>query len=130
VDPATGILHETEDNFGFASGLYRYIAPQIRGRSADCATAAAWRCSRSKASGTAQFDRGQSPGVTYGVEWVTIDEPDTTLPPATTNDQAIVFVGDQGRAKGAAIFSRSGGHLLRLGQGLPRLDAGGRHAGG
>ena len=28
IDPATGILYETEDNFGFPSGFYRYIAPR------------------------------------------------------------------------------------------------------
>jgi secreted PhoX family phosphatase len=59
-----------------------------------------------KGVANAQLDRGQTPGVTYDVEWVTIDEPDTTFPAGTTNNQAIVFVGDQGRAKGAAIFSR------------------------
>jgi secreted PhoX family phosphatase len=31
---------------------------------------------------------------------------DTTFPEGTTNNQALVFVGDQGRAKGGAIFSR------------------------
>jgi uncharacterized protein len=49
---------------------------------------------------------GDETGVSYRVEWVTIDEPDTTFAPGTTNDQALVFVGDQGRAKGGAIFSR------------------------
>src|SRR5918999_1793446 len=28
VDPSTGILYQTEDNFDFPSGFYRYIAPQ------------------------------------------------------------------------------------------------------
>ena len=27
----------------------------------------------------AQLDHGQTPGVTYGVEWVTIDQPDTDV---------------------------------------------------
>ena len=44
--------------------------------------------------------------MTYGVEWVTIDDPDPTFAPGTTNNQAIVAIGDQGRAQGAAIFSR------------------------
>lgn len=106
VDPATGILYQTEDNFGFPSGFYRYIAPRNPmevGRLHD-----GGRLEMLKIEGIdrAQLDRGQTPGVTYGVEWVTIDEPDTTFPEGTTNDQAIVFVGDQGRAKGAAIFSR------------------------
>ncbi|MGH3100319.1 MAG: alkaline phosphatase PhoX, partial [Thermoleophilia bacterium] len=51
-------------------------------------------------------DRGQAPGVTYDVEWVSIDTPDTTFAAGTTNDEASVFVSGQGIAKGAATFSR------------------------
>jgi secreted PhoX family phosphatase len=41
-----------------------------------------------------------------------IDEPDFfEHPQVTTNDQAIRFVGDQGRAKGAAYFSRLEGQV-------------------
>jgi uncharacterized protein len=106
IDPATGILYETEDNFDFPSGFYRYIAPRNPmdvGRLFD-----GGRLQMLKVVGVdnAQLDRGQTPGVTHEVEWVTIDEPDTTFPAGTTNNQALVFVGDQGRAKGAAIFSR------------------------
>jgi uncharacterized protein len=108
VDPATGILYETEDNFDFPSGFYRYIAPRNPmdpkvGRLHD-----GGRLEMLKVEGVsnAQLDHGQTPGVTYGVEWVTIDDPDPTFAPGTTNNQAIVAVGDQGRAKGAAIFSR------------------------
>ena len=49
----------------------------------------------------AQLDRGQTPGVTYGVEWVTIDTPDTTFAAGTTNDQASVFVEQPGDRPGA-----------------------------
>ena len=73
---------------------------------ASCSTAGRWRCSRSRARTTPMLDQGQTPGVTYGVEWVTIDDPDPTFAPGTTNDQAIQAVGAQGRAKGAAMFSR------------------------
>ena len=44
-------------------------------------------------------------GSSYAVEWVDIDEPDPDVD-RFTNDEAIVAVGDQGREKGAAIFSR------------------------
>ena len=40
------------------------------------------------------------------MQWVTIDDPDPTFAPGTINDVAISAVGDQGRAKGAALFSR------------------------
>jgi secreted PhoX family phosphatase len=49
---------------------------------------------------------------TYAVEWVDIADPAPTFPytpgePApTSNDQALVYVGNQGRAQGAAYFSR------------------------
>jgi secreted PhoX family phosphatase len=106
IDPATGILYETEDNFDFPSGFYRYTAPRNPmevGRLFD-----GGRLEMLKVVGVdnAQLDRGQTPGVTHEVEWVTIDQPDTTFPEGTTNNQALVFVGDQGRAKGGAIFSR------------------------
>jgi hypothetical protein len=47
----------------------------------------------------------RSPSVHF-VYWATIPDPDPTFPPGTTNNQAIRAVGDQGREKGAAIFSR------------------------
>jgi secreted PhoX family phosphatase len=106
IDPETGILYETEDNFGFPSGFYRYIAPQNPMKTRRLTDGGTLEMLKVKGVTNAQLDKGQSPGVTYDVEWVEIDEPDKTFDPGTTNDQAIVFVGDQGRAKGAAIFSR------------------------
>jgi len=106
IDPATGVLYQTEDNFNFPSGFYRYIAPQNPMRVRELRDGGELQMLKIKGQDNAVLDKGQTPGVTYDVEWVTIDEPDTTFPPGTTNDQAIVFVGDQGRAKGAAIFSR------------------------
>jgi uncharacterized protein len=106
VDPKTGILYETEDNFGFPSGFYRYVAPRNPTTVGELRDGGRLEMLKIEGVWNAQLDRSQTPGVTYGVEWVRIDEPDTTFPPGTTNDQAIVFVGDQGRAKGAAIFSR------------------------
>jgi uncharacterized protein len=105
IDPKTGILYQTEDNFGFASGFYRYKSP---GNPMKMGLRDGGRLEMLKVVGewNAELHHGQNDGVTYDVEWVTIDEPDTTFPEGTTNDEAIVFVGDQGRAKGAAIFSR------------------------
>jgi secreted PhoX family phosphatase len=116
VDPSTGILYQTEDNFDFASGFYRYRAPQNpmeKGRLFDGGTLEMLKV---EGAWNANLHRGQTPGVTYGVEWVTIDEPDTTFPAGTTNNQAIVFVGDQGRAKGGAIFSRLEGIFFDSGK--------------
>ena len=52
------------------------------------------------------------------MEWVDIDDPDPTFPytpgqtAPTANDDAIVHVGDQGRAQGAAGFSRLEGAIF------------------
>ncbi len=56
------------------------------------------------------------------VAWVDIDDPDPTFPytpgrPApTTNNDAINYVGNQGRAKGAAYFSRLEGCVYSNGK--------------
>ena len=60
-------------------------------------------------------------GTTYDVEWVDIADPNPTFPytpgqPApTTNNDAISFVGNQGRALGAAHFSRLEGAVYDRG---------------
>ena len=106
TDPVTGFLYQTEDNFGFPSGFYRYRAPVHPNRAGGYVDGGVLEALAIAGSPGAQLHTGQSVGVVYDVNWVTIDEPDTTFPDGTTNDEAIVFVGDQGRAKGAATFSR------------------------
>ena len=116
VDDTTGILYMTEDNFGFPSGFYRYIAPQNPLQTRRLSDGGTLEMLKVADQPNAVLDKGQTPGVTYDVEWVVIDEPDTTFPEGTTNDEAIVFVGDQGRAKGAATFSRLEGIFFDSGK--------------
>ena len=106
IDPKTGFLYMTEDNFDFPSGFYRYRAPQNPVTAKRLTDGGTLEMLKIEGRNNAVLDKGQTPGVTYGVEWVKIDDPDPTFAPGTTNNQAIVAVGDQGRAKGAAIFSR------------------------
>jgi secreted PhoX family phosphatase len=106
VDPGTGILYMTEDNFNFPSGFYRYIPPNNPKAARELRDGGRLEMLKVEGVMNAELDHGQPANATYGVEWVTIDDPDPTFPPGTTNDQAIVAVGGQGRAKGAAIFSR------------------------
>jgi secreted PhoX family phosphatase len=106
VDPETGILYQTEDNFDFPSGFYRYIAPRNPMQARQLTEGGRLEMLKVVGESNAPLHEGQEPGATYDVEWVTIDEPDKEFPEGTTNNQALVFVGDQGRAKGAAIFSR------------------------
>ena len=116
IDPGSGILYQTEDNFDFPSGFYRYIAPQNPMQVRELRDGGKLEMLKVKGVQNAVLDKGQTPGVTYDVEWVTIDQPDTTFAPGTTNNQAIVFVGNQGRAKGAAIFSRLEGIFFDSGK--------------
>ena len=106
IDPATGILYETEDNFEFPSGFYRYIPPKNPVTCKKLLDGGELQMLAITGMPNAELDHGQTPGVSLDVEWVTIDEPDTTFGAGTTNNQALVFVSSQGRAKGAATFSR------------------------
>jgi len=116
IDSRTGILYQTEDNFNFPSGFYRYIAPRNPMKVRKLTDGGKLQMLAIKGHPNAVLDKGQTPGVTYDVRWVTIDEPDTTFPAGTTNDEAIVFVGDQGRAKGGATFSRLEGIFYHRGK--------------
>ena len=114
-DKQTNAVYLTEDNFGFASGFYRYLPPTnpMRRRRLDDGG----RLQMLAVAGRSNIDlagvTGPAPevGSSYAVEWVDIDEPDPNVD-GFTNDQAIVAVGDQGREKGAAIFSRLEGAAI------------------
>jgi secreted PhoX family phosphatase len=120
-DPWRGALYMTEDNFGFPSGFYRYLPdehPMLRRRLVNSG-----RLQMLAVAGTPQADlaAAQPEGATYRVQWVDIDDPNPSFPytpgePApTTNNQAISYVGDQGRAQGAAWFSRLEGAVYDRG---------------
>ncbi|HEY0700164.1 MAG TPA: alkaline phosphatase PhoX, partial [Micromonospora sp.] len=102
----------TEDNFGFASGFYRYkppTDPMSTGRLAD-----GGRLQMLAVKGQPNLDlaAAQPQRATYQVEWVDIDDPAPAFPytpgqPApTSNETALTHVSRQGWARGAAYFSR------------------------
>ncbi len=116
-DPEGGALYLTEDNFAFASGFYRYTprsSPMQTGRLDDHGTLEMLAV---RGQPNAHLEGRQRKGATYDVAWVVIDEPDFVFDHTpgeeapTSNDEAIVFVGDQGRASGAAYFSRLEGQV-------------------
>lgn len=116
-DPVGGALYLTEDNFAFASGFYRYTPgsnPMTTGRLDNEGTLEMLAV---KGRPNAHLEGQQEQGTVYDVEWVTIDEPDFLFrykpgkEARTSNDEAIVYVGDQGRQKGAAYFSRLEGQV-------------------
>jgi secreted PhoX family phosphatase len=93
VDPATGIVYETED--AGDSGFYRFI-PHTRGVLLNGGV-----LEMLKIKNVTNYDTrtGQTVGLALPVEWVPIANPDP--PGQGSND-----VYDQGFAAGAAIFTR------------------------
>ena len=96
IDPVTGYIYETEDA-GSSSGLYRFV-PNKRNR-----PGAGGQLSMLKVAGADLANLGASypNGTTFDVEWVPIENPDSLSPTMPGN-----FVWAQGRAQGAATFSR------------------------
>jgi secreted PhoX family phosphatase len=96
VDPATGIVYETEDSEPTA-GFYRFI-PATPGR-----LAAGGRLQMLAVEGRPNYDTGtgQKVGASLPVRWVEIADPD---PKQNGDNPTAIF--DQGFAKGAARFAR------------------------
>jgi secreted PhoX family phosphatase len=111
-DPLTNALYLTEDNFGFPSGFYKYEPPNDCMKDRRIEDGGRLSMLAVKGSPNANLAASQPAGAKYQVEWVEIDDPDPEFPftpgqtAPTTNDQALTYVGNQGRAQGAAYFSR------------------------
>jgi secreted PhoX family phosphatase len=120
-DPKRGQLYLTEDNFGFASGYYRYTPRRHPMKTGRLDNHGVLEMLKVKGRSNKHLEGHQRRGATYDVEWVRIDEPDFEFdytpgqPAPTSNNDAIVFVGNQGRAKGAALFSRLEGQVYDRG---------------
>jgi len=116
-DPREGILYLTEDNFAYPSGFYRYIPKTNPMRSGFLDNSGRLQMLAIRGLRNANLAADQARGVKYQVYWVDIDDPDPTFPyypgrePKTSNDKALTYVGDQGRAQGAALFSRLEGQV-------------------
>lgn len=107
-DPHTAAIYLTEDNFAFPSGFYRYLAPSDPMATGRVLDGGVLEMLRVPAMPNADLSGAVPVGSSYDVDWVLIAEPDPDFPddPEPTNDEAIVAVGDQGRAQGAAVFAR------------------------
>ena len=108
--PDEGIVYLTEDNFSFPSGLYRYIPPTNPMTAGRLDDGGELQMLRVAGVHEAHLEAAQVNGASYPVEWVDIEHAypgtDGRFPTMTDNNTAINFVGDQGRALGAAHFSR------------------------
>jgi uncharacterized protein len=102
---STKAIYLTEDNFGFPSGFYRYLAPTDPKRRKHIEDGGELQMLAVRGDVNADLSGAVEVGRSFPVEWVTIDDPDPDVE-GLTNDEAIRHVGDQGRDKGAAIFSR------------------------
>ncbi|GGO74531.1 PhoX family protein [Nonomuraea cavernae] len=114
-DPASGALYLTEDCFRFASGFYRYLPPANPVKAGRLLDGGRLQMLAVKGSPRQDLSAGQRPGAVYPTTWVDIDDPDPTFTGKPSNDEAVQAVGRQGRAKGAAIFSRLEGAIHHQG---------------
>jgi hypothetical protein len=111
-DPLAGVLYMTEDNFGFASGFYRYKPRRHPLLTRSLGNDGRLQMLAVKGQPLANLAASQPAGASYRVQWVDIDDPAPSFPytpgqiAPTTNDTALNYVGSQGRAQGAARFSR------------------------
>ncbi len=111
-DPRGGALYLTEDNFAFPSGFYRYTPRRNPLKTGRLDNKGRLQMLAVKGRPNLNLAVAQQRGARYKVTWVDIDDPDPTFPytpgqPApTSNDTALTYVGNQGRAQGAAWFSR------------------------
>jgi secreted PhoX family phosphatase len=117
LDPVDGYLYLTEDNFAFPSGYYRYKPKRHPMEFGHIDNEGTLQMLKVKGVDNAHLEAVQAKGARYAVEWVDIDDPDPTFDytpgqtAPTTNDEALTYVGDQGRAQGAAHFSRLEGQI-------------------
>jgi secreted PhoX family phosphatase len=111
-DPDDGILYLTEDNFGFPSGFYRYIPPSNPMETGQLEDGGRLQMLAVAGIPNANLAARQRRRANYKVRWVDIEDPAPSftytpgLPAPTTNNDALNYVGSQGRAQGAAKFSR------------------------
>ena len=106
VDPATGIVYETEDQ-GDVSGFYRFVPAAKPTRPGDLA-ANGGVLEMLKIVGEFQYETGinQTVGVSHPVEWVPIPEPDPDPVGATIDGAAGSAVFKQGYDAGGTRFRR------------------------
>ena len=120
-DPHGGSLYLSEDNFAFPSGFYRYTPRRSPMKTGRLDNRGRLQMLKVRGVDNAHLEASQAKGTRYRVTWVDIDDPDPTFdytpgqPAPTTNDTAINHVGDQGRAQGAAGFSRLEGTIYHRG---------------
>jgi secreted PhoX family phosphatase len=109
VDPTTNILYQTEDQFMFPAGIYRYHPPAAARRARRIVDGGILEMLRVRgATAPTQLGGVLPVGSVFAIDWVRIPEPDFDGGGAT-NDDAIRTVSLQGLAQNAAMFARPEG---------------------
>lgn len=106
IDPASGIVYQTEDDFSYASGFWRYIPPNRPSHDGHVADGGRLQILAVKGQPNADLTQNQVIGTRYHVEWIDIEDPDPVFPQGLENDPAARLVYQEGESKGAAKFSR------------------------
>lgn len=107
IDPASGTVYQTEDDFAYASGFWRYLPPNNPHKDKRVADGGRLQVLRVKGKPNYDTTRDQTVGVSLPVEWVDIEDPDPTLPNGIENDPAARWLFEhEAQPKGAAGFSR------------------------
>ncbi|NND75268.1 MAG: DUF839 domain-containing protein [Ilumatobacter sp.] len=115
-DQTTNTLFQTEDNFEFPSGIYRYTPPTNAMRVKRMDDGGTLEMLRVVGVPCAELGLVQPAGVSYDIDWVPIADPDPDFGAGPTdNDVGIQAVGMQGFDQGAAKFARPEGAWERAG---------------
>jgi uncharacterized protein len=106
VDPATGIVYETEDQ-GDGSGFYRFVPSAMPTQPGDLAvTSGAFQMLKVAGSPGYEAAINQTVGVPLPVEWVAITNPDPSPVSVVVSGQTLSAVFVEGLAAGGARFRR------------------------
>ncbi|MET7869449.1 alkaline phosphatase PhoX [Streptomyces cyaneofuscatus] len=114
-DPHTGAIYLTEDNYNFASGFYRYLPPRDPRTTRSILDGGRLQMLAVRGEEGKDLSLGQPRHAKYRAVWVDIEDPDPTYTGLPANDTAVNAVGDQGRARGAALFARLEGCVYHQG---------------
>jgi uncharacterized protein len=106
VDPATGIVYETEDQ-GDGSGFYRFVPSAPPTRPGDLA-ATTGTLQMLKVVGASGYETAinQTVGAALQIEWVTITNPDPSPVSVVVSGQTLSAVFKEGLDAGGARFRR------------------------
>jgi hypothetical protein len=116
VDPATGIVYETEDQ-GDVSGFYRFVPESKPTKPGDLAAARGkLQMMKIRTGDNVETAVGQKVGAALPVSWVDVPDPDPVPPSVTVSGVTMSAVFKQGLDAGGAIFRRLEGIWLQSGK--------------